>query len=189
MGFRFSKWIWAGLFLSLAGCDTNLSKVTYQGRVQPQNAAEVAFVKTLLSGLQSRSISENREYCGFILVNTAGELVASPPIRGQEAECRPEEPDQGATILASYHTHSAYSPDFDSEVPSSNDLRADILEGIDGYISTPGGRIWYNSAKLKRADLLCGEGCVISDPNYLADAEYPVADRYDLITLKLRHSG
>ncbi|MEE9428571.1 MAG: DUF4329 domain-containing protein [Paracoccaceae bacterium] len=186
MGFRFTTLVSVGVALFLSGCSENLSKVVYQGRAQPHSAAEVTFVKAFLSDLQTRSIRENREYCGFIVLNGAGELAASAPLRGQEAGCRPDEPAEGSSILASYHTHAAYSPDFDSEVPSVDDLRADILQGIDGYIATPGGRVWYNSAELKRATLLCGEGCIISDPNYRAETDYPVAQTYDLRALKFR---
>lgn len=186
MGLKFAGLNVAVLAFVLVGCDQDPQKVAYQGRVQPRTVAEVEFVISFLATLQERSITENLEYCGFIIVNSEGEVAASPPLQGQDDGCRPDEPADGADILASYHTHAAYAPDYDSEVPSYDDLRADVLEGIDGYVATPGGRVWYNSAKTKRATLLCGEGCIISDPKYRAEPDFPVADNYDLNGLQTR---
>ncbi len=173
----------------LSACESQLQKTSYAGRALPLTEGEVTFVKSFLSDLQSRSISQNREYCGYFVVNSDGNLTTTPPLRGREAGCRPADAERGLKILASYHTHAAYAPDFDSELPSSDDLRADIFEGIDGYISTPGGRVWYISAEQRNATLLCGENCVVSDPNYKPETEYSVADSYDLATLEAREQG
>lgn len=51
----------------------------------------------------------------------------------------------------------------DIEVPSLEDMIGDIEEGIDGYIETPGGRLWFNDARARRVTLLCGSECVASD--------------------------
>ncbi len=172
--------------LLLAACDENPKSVVYQGRLQPQTAQEVSFATSVLADLQIRSIAENLEYCGFIGIGANGALIASPALQGDECGCRPQEPEDGFDILASYHTHAAYAADYDSEVPSLDDLRADVLEGIDGYIATPGERIWYNSAEQKQSILLCGENCIISDPGYQPDPEFPVSNTYNLESLKSR---
>ncbi len=83
-------------------------------------------------------------------------------------------------------THGAYSLDYDSEAPSPDDLIGDIAEGVDGYIATPGGRLWFNDASARRAILLCGPGCLRADPDFRPDPEYPVASRYSLMGLRRR---
>ncbi len=181
--------IFTFLAMLLAGCEADPQHgVAQNDRAQPQTKAEVDFAISVLAGLQGRSVSQNREFCGFIGLTAEGALAASPPLRGQEAGCRPEEPPAGFTILASYHTHGAYSEEFDSEVPSLDDLWADIHEGIDGYVSTPGGRIWFNSSAQRKVRQLCGVGCILSDPNFQPELVHPVAKRYDLAGLKIREN-
>ncbi|MCF6273861.1 MAG: DUF4329 domain-containing protein [Rhodobacteraceae bacterium] len=153
---------------------------------QPQSAAEITFIKTQLNAIQRRSIVENREYCGYLGLTPAGAFAISPPERGSLDSCTPDNPPASLTLLASYHTHAAYAPDYDSEAPSIDDLRGDIAEGVNGYIATPGGRLWYNDAKARQAVLLCDIGCLTADPAFRPDPEYPVAARYTLAMLRAR---
>lgn len=115
------------------------------------------------------SFRKNREYCGYIGLNRQGELETTPRRRGRQGSCRPNDPPRGFQILASYHSHGAYSEWFESEIPSFEDLNADIEEGVDGYISTPGGRLWFNDARKEAAVLLCDEGCLTMDTGYNPD--------------------
>jgi len=84
--------------------------------------------------------------------------------------------DDIVEIIASYHTHGAFHEEADSETPSSADLEADIDEEIDGYVATPGGRIWKNDSDREVAILLCGRNCTVSDPDYDSRA-FPSVNR------------
>ena len=65
-------------------------------------------------------------------MNHAGKLAATGPKRGRRDSCEPDEPPEDFEILASYHTHGAYTQEADTEMPSLEDLAGDIEEGIDG---------------------------------------------------------
>ncbi len=157
-------------------------------RPQQRNSAEMAFVRGLLDNLQRRSIAENREYCGFIGLNPDGEITATNPVRGEPARCDFVRPPANLRLIASYHTHAAFDPIYDNEVPSVQDLAGDIRDHLDGYISTPGGRIWYDNAREGTATLQCGLACVYYDPNFHPDYRAPVnRSGYTLEALKERH--
>ncbi|MGR3616925.1 MAG: DUF4329 domain-containing protein [Paracoccaceae bacterium] len=173
----------------LAGCLEPQFDYEPTERSQPQTAAEVAFAKSVLNGLQAQSIAENREYCGFIGLNPDGSFAATPAKRGNKGSCRPEDSLNDVELLASYHTHAGHSANYDSEVASYSDLEADILEGVDGYISTPGGRVWFNDSSAQTSTLLCGVGCVTADAEYDASDLIPVQNQYTLEGLEQREQG
>lgn len=150
-----------------------------QGRSTPQTTEEIAFAKSVLDDLQPQSIAQNREFCGFIGLNEDGDYIATTPTRGRKGSCQPEM-DDDFEPLASFHTHGAHSADYDSELPSTDDLLADMDEGVDGYIGTPGGRVWFNDSSKERSFLLCGPRCISSDPGYDPDDAPPPANEYDL---------
>jgi len=122
-----------------------------------------AFAISVLDGLQPASITESREYCGYIYETATGGLAATAPMRGAEDYCDLPEPDE--TVLASYHTHGGFSDRYDNEVPSVDDVTGDFESGIDGYISTPGGRVWLVDHEAQIARQLCNLMCVTSDPD------------------------
>jgi hypothetical protein len=153
---------------------------------QQAGETERAFVLRLLGSLQQRSIAENREYCGFIARDAEGRLVGTEPRRGRIDSCLPLFPSEEFELVASYHTHGAHDPDADSEVPSADDIKADIEDGTDGYVATPGGRVWLVNSDRARASLLCGLGCIRSDPDYDADDVGPIASSYTLRQLEAR---
>ena len=67
-------------------------------------------------------------------------------------------------------------------MPSVDDLEADFDEGIDGYIATPGGRVWLNDVDEEVSFLLCGPGCVHADQNdrdCLAFPQYTIESLQD----------
>ena len=140
------------------------------------------FAAAVLDTLQVRSIAENVEYCGCFGIDATGRLAATKAVRGSEDSCLPDVPPAGFEALASYHTHGAYSLESDSEVPSVDDMLSDLEEGVDGYVATPGGRLWLNIFDEELAVQLCGPGCVTADPNYrpcrayLPDLEYTLDD-------------
>ena len=144
------------------------------------------FAAALFDRIQPRSIAENVEYCGLLGRDKSGKFAATKAKRGQVDDCEPEDSPDGFEVLASYHTHGAYTADADTEVPSVDDLEADIEERIDGYIATPGGRMWLNDAEEKASYLLCGPGCVVADKKFRECKAFLPADSYTLRTLKAR---
>ena len=154
-------------------------------RTQPQTQGEIAFVSRVFNDIQPQSIAEEREFCGLIGVDASGNFVATEPVRGRKSSCLPPDPRfADFEVLASWHTHGAWDPDFLTEVPSFDDMRTDIEDGTDGYIATPGGRFWYVDARNQIARQICGRGCLIPDPGYRPDPTFPVRDTYTLDDLR-----
>lgn len=144
-----------------------------------QEADEVAFVKGLLVDLQPASFAENVEFCGIIGFDENGDLVASPISRGDEASCLVENDGPVVVPVASFHTHAAFAPDYASEFPSVDDVEGDEAEGIDGYVATPGGRLWYiDTAEDITISQICGVGCLPSDPDFLPGLDGEIAQSY-----------
>lgn len=140
----------------------------------------VKFLADFFAPIQEKSIADKREYCGYFGYNDAGEFFATKPVKGLEDSCQGDIPDEMVEVIASYHTHGAFHYEADAETPSSADLEADIAEETDGYVATPGGRIWKNDFETERAILLCDRNCTVSDPNYDNQAFPPVNGSYDL---------
>lgn len=140
--------------------------VAVSSSVWAQSAEEVAFAKDFLVDVQIRSIVENREYCGYFARTPTGEFVATKARRGKPFSCDLPSPPQRLKSFASYHTHAATTRDTYNEIPSSQDLRSDIESGLDGYIATPGGRLWFSDAKARSARQICGVGCLPQDPRF-----------------------
>jgi hypothetical protein len=155
----------------------------------PAQAETDRFAKAFLDSIQARSISERRELCGFFIRNDAGQLQATPPRAGTFAGCNMPVPNRRDNIVASYHTHGAYGSQYDNEVPSTTDLQSDFILGIDGYLSTPGGRVWHVSNVTREASQICGLGCVTRDPGFIPRNETQVAQRYSIATLIQRHGA
>ena len=136
--------------------------------------AELAFVSAILADLQRRSFAGNREFCGYIGLDAAGALMQTAPIPGNEASCPLPDVPPGMTLLASFHTHGTYSPYYASEWPTTQDMATDASDDIDGYISTPGGRLWHVDTDRMAVDQVCGRGCLPQDPAYVAADDGPV---------------
>ncbi len=148
-----------------------------------QERVPLSFLKNFFNQLQPTSIAQNTEYCGYFGWDENDNIVATPPARGDTDSCLANEPPADVEVFASYHTHAGYAFDADSELPSLNDLEADIDEELDGYLATPGGRIWYNNIDNETASMLCGRNCTVSDPNYDQGGFPPVNSRYSLSQL------
>lgn len=143
-----------------------------------QGASEVALVKAMFAKLQPVSIEKNREYCGYVGFDADGRMRASKPARGDTDSCMPDDPELIEVITASYHTHGAYSPDYYNEVPSGDDMESDEAEGIDGWVATPGGRLWYIDTDTMTASQYCGIGCLPSDPKFVPGDMGKIAPSY-----------
>lgn len=152
----------------------------------PSSAAADTFARVFLNEIQPRSITEGVEYCGFFFITDTGQIFGTPPVRGRRAGCDLIAPEPGQGVFASYHTHGAYSPAYASEVPSLIDLQGDFQLGIDGYVSTPAGRVWVVEFQTRSTAQICGRNCVYADPNYDPRAERSVAQSYTMDELRQR---
>lgn len=142
-----------------------------------QSHLETALAKEVLARAQAASISENREYCGYLGYGEDGQLVSTDATRGQRDECITDWPDD-IDVVASWHTHAGFDDGALSEVPSARDMEADEEEGIDGYVATPGGRLWYVDTTDMVTSQLCGLGCIRSDPAFVTGVEGEIATSY-----------
>lgn len=149
---------------------------------------ELAFVSAILSELQFRSFAENREFCGYIGLDERDELIATPAMPGTEAMCPLPPVPRNVRLVASFHTHGTYSPFYASEWPTTQDMVTDASDEIDGYISTPGGRLWHVDSDSMTVREICGRGCLPQDPAYVAAEDgplRPVMTYRDLLTMEL----
>ncbi|MEX0338245.1 MAG: DUF4329 domain-containing protein [Arenibacterium sp.] len=156
------------------------------GGAPAQDAAEVAFAKSVLSQLQSPSFQSNREFCGMIGETEEGRLVASKPKRGGRDGCRPNDPRDAVEVFASFHTHAGFDEGADSELPSVEDVLSDMDEGVDGYLATPGGRCWFIDGQSGSVRQICGLGCLPQDPDFVPGVFGPIRKRYSLGELERR---
>jgi hypothetical protein len=138
---------------------------------------EIALARKVLGTLQVRSALENVEYCGYIGIDAAGDFVASEPEPGGPVWCEPVWPE-ALEVVASDHTHAAYDPGAWSELPSGQDMESDEEMGIDGYVSTPGGRLWYIDSSEMVASQLCGIGCLPQAPGFVPAPEDDIRASY-----------
>lgn len=146
--------------------------------VSAQSAKRIAYAKSVLAEAQTASIQSNREYCGYIGINDLGNRAAIEPRRGWKGSCRPKAPpDDWNAVSASYHTHGGYHPNVDSEVPSVSDVETDHDEGVDGWLVTPGGRVWFINGFHQTARLICDQGCLPADPDY-QDGDWPPIETF-----------
>jgi hypothetical protein len=167
-----------------ASVATGAVPVSRFGRPSPDAATADAFAIQFLDTLQAPSFAQRREFCGYFVVDSAGRISATPPVPGTLASCT--QPGPGPNVFASYHTHGAYDPGYDNEVPSPEDLMGDFSFGIDGYVSTPGGRIWRVEPDVQAALLICGPGCVSVDPGFVPQDEAGILTRYTINQLRAR---
>ena len=137
-----------------------------------------AVAEAVLMEAQALSLANNREYCGYIAFNAADKLQFTAPIRGDIESCEPPVVPDSWELIASYHTHGALdpnNPDFSFELPSSGDLESDSDEGVDGYLSTPGGRF----DTVDELVILLGDaGYFESDQLFVEDIDCPVQAEY-----------
>jgi hypothetical protein len=152
----------------------------------PPDPQERALATAILTDLQIRSFAENREYCGYLVRDGNGRLVTGPVNAGIEDACPLPQIPRGFDAVASFHTHSTYSPWFQSEFPTVQDMLTDAATGTNGFISTPGGRLWYVDGRALVVTQLCGRGCLPQDPNYDPTDDGVVRQSYTLDELRRR---
>ena len=152
--------------------------VLYAQRCAAQDAGLIDFAGDILFELQQRSFDRNREFCGTIGIDADGALIASTPRRGRRASCTPLDPDGAVEVVASYHTHGAWSPRYESEIPSTDDVWSDMVEQLFGFVSTPGGRFWVIDWRDGSSRQVCQAGCMPIDPDMPNGADGDVAPYY-----------
>lgn len=146
-----------------------------------------AFARERLDEMQARSFAEKVELCTIIFEDNRGDLGTTRVRAGDEAACDLRYFDEpGMAPLASIHTHGAFDAKYDSELPSLLDIEGDIESELDGYVATPGGRLWRVDWKQQRAVLVCREGCLRQDRAYRSCPGDPVATTYTLSQLTVR---
>lgn len=151
----------------------------------PQSDLDL-FAIAFLDSIQAASIAERREFCGYFFRDNTGRIQGTPPRAGTFASCNMPAPRQGSGVIGSYHTHGAYGPRFDNEVPSVTDIQSDVQLGLNGYVSTPGGRVWRVNHLTRDTEQLCGLGCVTRDPGFVPRNESSVLARFTLMQLAIR---
>lgn len=150
----------------------------------------IDYAQTVLTSLQSQSFEQGREYCGVIYRDSDRRLQHTDPIKGESSTCTFEYTDDWTDMpRASFHTHGKFDPNYDSEIPSLDDLDGDISDKVLGFVSTPGGRFWMIDWNTEMAEMICGEGCLPQDPNYRSCPGDPEGDIYSLAELRSRASG
>lgn len=152
--------------------------------LKAQSEEEVAFAKAFLDRLQIRSIVENREHCGFFGRDTEGNLRATKAVPGKYDSCVMGTPPADWEIVASYHTHASFNPATIDEIPSFLDLDTDIASGTDGYVSTPGGRLWFSDHEAQVVRQICGAGCLTQDPSFRPGKAMKVRQTYSIEDLR-----
>lgn len=130
-----------------------------------QTVEEQRYARSWLGQLQERSFRNNREYCGYLGYDVQGRFAATKPRRGRADSCDVIWSNR-LTIIASYHTHGSFDPESYSEFPSTTDMETDREEGINGYVSTPGGRLWFIDSEKMISRQICGLGCLDQDPDF-----------------------
>ena len=142
-----------------------------------QDAAQTALAKSVLSRLQPVSFRERREYCGYLGITRSGKLIASVAVPGDMASCSVAFPDDVA-VVASYHTHGTFDDGYFNEMPSTLDMESDAESFLDGYVATPGGRLWHIDGRAGTARQICGIGCLPVAPGFRKGADGEVAEVY-----------
>ena len=143
-----------------------------------QSAEEIALAKDTLGALQQPSFDTDREYCGYFGYDADERLVATPITKGLRDECTYDGPEDDLVLVLSFHTHGRFNPDYAAEVPSVTDIEADEAEGIDGFVATPGGRLWYVDTTDMIVRQVCGLGCLPQDPRFIEGADGDIEISY-----------
>ncbi len=153
-----------------------------------QSAQETELVMALSRGMNRQSVEYDREVCGYIVLNPQGQMEVSKLSWGGNASCGNMPVPAGYTIISSWHTHAAWAEGYDGEVPSSVDVEGDMRMGVNGWVATPGGRLWYIDGRNGDMHQVCGRDCLPSDPGFFPEEHGPVEKQYTLAELRARFS-
>ena len=109
----------------------------------PRFAARNDAAFSVLNDINPVSVRQNIEHGGWIYRNADNSFGYTDPVAGTVSMVNIGNPatavPAGTAASASYHTHGGPDPRFDNENFSPQDLAADRLAGVDGYLGTPAG--------------------------------------------------
>lgn len=142
-----------------------------------QEAEELLIARRVLSDLQAKSFAKRREYCGYIGYDETGVMVASPAVAGTSDSCTAPFP-RNVAVTASYHTHGDYDHGYFNELPSDVDMAGDKQFYMNGYVSTPGGRLWFIDSQEMVTHQVCGVACLPVSDGFRKGARDDIAARY-----------
>ncbi len=131
----------------------------------------------LFRDLQLLSFDRRKEYCGFVGYDAETHLTATEPLPGDHDSCPLDWP-RNMDVIASYHTHGAFHFAYHNELPSDIDMLTGQSLGVDGWIATPGGRLWYINSERMIAKQVCGIGCLPVAPNFYKSQAGDIAKIY-----------
>lgn len=151
-----------------------------------QSDQETAFVMGLMESMNTLSIRFNREVCGYVLRHANGAYSSTKVSWGGQASCASLPVEDGFVVASSWHTHAAWDPAYDGEVPSIQDVEGDMRMGVNGWVGTPGGRLWFVDGQTGNIRQVCGRGCLPVDENFGAEDFGPVGESYTLDGLYAR---
>ncbi|HGP0799059.1 TPA: DUF4329 domain-containing protein, partial [Salmonella enterica subsp. salamae serovar 50:b:z6] len=93
-----------------------------------------------LKKINGQSICEDKEFAGLICMDNKKNYFATEANRGEEHESSPfDSPCPGSTVIATYHTHGAYSFGYADDFFSKRDVGVYEYNNVLGYLGTPGG--------------------------------------------------
>lgn len=151
-----------------------------------QSAAETAYVLALMRGMNQLSVRFDREVCGFVLRDAEGRYASTKVSWGGHASCASLPLGPGVVAVSSWHTHAAFAQDYDGEVPSIQDVEGDMAMGVNGWVATPGGRLWFVDGRTGDLRQVCGRGCLPSDPGFVPEIYGAVPEDFSLDRLYAR---
>lgn len=162
-----------------------IAALVFGSTTMAQDAAELVVAKEVLTRLQLLSFEKRREYCGYIGYNADGILTATKPTAGDQASCGAPFPRDMA-VTASYHTHGDFDAGYFNEVPSIIDMDGDAEFYMNGYVSTPGGRMWFIDSQVLTAYQVCGIGCLPKAEGFQKGKDGDIADAYEYDALRAK---
>ena len=149
-----------------------------------QDDAELALIKQVMAKAQALSFQNNREYCGYLVLDEHDNMLATDLTKGRVDSCESADFDENLYPFASFHTHGAHVDGESYELPSYTDAQGDLEEQVDGYVATPGGRLWFINSQDRTIIMICDRGCVPADPRFNEHPEDQPDDFYTFKELK-----
>jgi hypothetical protein len=145
-----------------------------------QSAEETEFMMGLMESMNQLSLRFNREVCGFVLVDGQGNYSSTKVSWGGHASCASLPLEEGTRAVSSWHTHAAWAREYDNEVPSIQDVEGDMRMGVNGWVGTPGGRLWFVDGQSGIMRQVCGPDCLPTDPNSVHEVNDAPSQTYTL---------
>jgi len=151
-----------------------------------QSQQETGFVMGLMESMNALSVRFNREVCGYVLRHPNGAYSSTKASWGAPASCASLPVQPGMEVVSSWHTHAAWDRGYDGEVPSIQDVEGDMRMGVNGWVGTPGGRLWFVEGQTGTIRQVCGRGCLPIDESFGDEDFGPVGETYTLDGLYAR---